>query len=61
VNSSGSLAEATQRQEARVMAAKRPAKTKATHTWEITLIRQRGQFLGFVDAPDERAATCVIW
>jgi hypothetical protein len=38
------------------MATKRPAKTKATYRWEITLIRQRGQFLGFVDTPEERAA-----
>jgi hypothetical protein len=38
------------------MATKRPANTKTTHRWEITLIRQRGQFLGFVDAPDEASA-----
>jgi hypothetical protein len=38
------------------MATKRSAKTKTTPKWEITLIRQRGQFLGFVDTPEERAA-----
>jgi hypothetical protein len=36
------------------MAAKKPA--KKIHTWEITLIRERGKLLGHVDAPDEKAA-----
>ena len=36
------------------MAAKKPA--KQTPRWEILLIRERGQFLGYVDAPDEQAA-----
>jgi hypothetical protein len=36
------------------MAAKKP--TKQTHTFEITLIRERGKFLGYVEAPDEKAA-----
>jgi hypothetical protein len=34
--------------------AKKSAKT--THRWEITLIRERGRFLGFVEAPDADAA-----
>jgi hypothetical protein len=36
------------------VAAKKPAKT--THRWEITLIRERGKFLGFVEARDADAA-----
>jgi hypothetical protein len=35
------------------MAAKKPAKT---YTWEITLIRERGKFLGHVEAPDAETA-----
>jgi hypothetical protein len=27
---------------------------KREHQWAITLIRQRGKFLGFVSAPDHR-------
>jgi hypothetical protein len=27
-----------------------------THRWEITLVRERGKFLGFVEAADEKAA-----
>jgi hypothetical protein len=34
---------------------KKPGPTK-THTWEITLIRERGKFLGYVQAPDADAA-----
>jgi hypothetical protein len=41
------------------MAAKRPANTNTTHRWEITLIRQRGKFLGFVQATDEKTAITV--
>jgi hypothetical protein len=29
---------------------------KKQYTWEITLIRQRGRFLGFVKAPDVETA-----
>jgi hypothetical protein len=32
---------------------KPPAKM---HGWEITLIRERGKFLGYVEAPDEETA-----
>jgi hypothetical protein len=35
--------------------AKKPP-PKKTFTWEITLIRERGRFLGYVDAPDEKTA-----
>jgi septum formation inhibitor-activating ATPase MinD len=34
------------------MATKKPVTTR----WEITLIRQRGKVLGFVEATDEKAA-----
>jgi hypothetical protein len=27
-----------------------------THRWEIVQLRERGRFLGFVDAPDEKTA-----
>jgi hypothetical protein len=37
------------------VAAKQP--TKKLHKWEITLIRECGEFLGFVEAADEKAAT----
>jgi hypothetical protein len=37
------------------MAAKKPE----THTWKITLIRERGKLLGRVEAPDERTAIAV--
>lgn len=36
------------------MAAKKPG--KETHTWEITLIRERGKLLGHVEASDPEAA-----
>jgi hypothetical protein len=36
------------------MADKRPE--KKLYSWEITLIRERGNLLGHVDAPDEKAA-----
>jgi hypothetical protein len=36
------------------MATKKPL--KKIHTWEITLIRERGKLLGHVDAPDEKSA-----
>lgn len=36
------------------MAAKTP--TRKTHTWEITLIRERGRMLGYVEAPDLQTA-----
>jgi hypothetical protein len=33
-----------------------PAKTPKMHRWAIYLIRKRGELLGSVDAPDEKAA-----
>jgi hypothetical protein len=30
--------------------------TKKQYEWAITLIRKRGKFLGYVEAPDEKAA-----
>ena len=37
-----------------------PAKKKATaaklRTWRVSIIRNRAQFLGFVEAPDRQAA-----
>jgi hypothetical protein len=36
------------------MAPKKPA--KQTHTWEVTLIRERGRLLGYVEAPDLETA-----
>jgi hypothetical protein len=36
------------------MATKKPVPT--THRWEITLIRERGKFLGFFEATDEASA-----
>jgi hypothetical protein len=36
------------------MAAKKP--TKQNHTFELTLIRERGKFLGYVEAPDDKTA-----
>jgi cytochrome oxidase Cu insertion factor (SCO1/SenC/PrrC family) len=38
-------------QEVRLTAANKPATTP--HRSEITLIRERGKFLGYVEAPDE--------
>jgi hypothetical protein len=38
-----------------LMAAKKSL-PKKTHTWEITLIRERGKFLGYVEAPDADAS-----
>jgi hypothetical protein len=32
------------------------AKKEKTHTWEITLIRERGRFLGYVEATNADAA-----
>jgi hypothetical protein len=29
---------------------------KRTRSWRITLIQSRGRFLGYVDAPDQKAA-----
>jgi hypothetical protein len=29
---------------------------KKTRSWGITLIQSRGKFLGYVDAPDQKAA-----
>jgi hypothetical protein len=37
------------------MATKKPP-AKKVHMWEIVLIRERGRFLGYVEAPDEKAA-----
>jgi hypothetical protein len=39
---------------------RRPKSTppkKREHQWAITLIRQRGKFLGYVKAPDAETAT----
>ena len=35
---------------------KAKAKAKPPRSWAITLIKNRGVFLGFVEAPDEKAA-----
>jgi hypothetical protein len=29
---------------------------KKNHTWAVSLVRKRGEFLGFVEAPDREAA-----
>jgi hypothetical protein len=34
---------------------------KREHQWAITLIRQRGKFLGYVTAPDQETAIQEAW
>ena len=45
---------------ARLLAPEKAAKHKATasklRSWRVSLIRKKGQFLGMVEAPSERAA-----
>jgi hypothetical protein len=36
--------------------AKRKAAARHSHSWGVMLIRKRGQFLGYVEAPDRAAA-----
>ena len=39
--------------------AKSTAKAPLVRSWAITLIKNRGVFLGFVEAPDQKAAELV--
>lgn len=34
-------------------------RAKETRTWAVSLIRKRGQFLGYVEAPDREVAEAV--
>jgi hypothetical protein len=48
------------RQQRDMKAAKKDARRKFTaaelRSWRVSIIRKRGQYLGTVDAPDEKAA-----